>query len=154
MSSFELERFVSRHLRALPMPRAPQTLLPRVMAAARAWSARPWYAREWFTWPLGWQIGSVALLLLVLGGGIAAATTVQALAGSLVSWLTPATQKLNVPQLASALEVTMSTGRVMWRALVQPLLPYAFVVVVLMSAACAALAVALNRMMFGRAFQS
>ena len=35
------------------LPRAPHTLLPRVLAAVQAWAQRPWYERAWFTWPLG-----------------------------------------------------------------------------------------------------
>ena len=44
---------VDRELRQLPSPRAPHTLLPRVLAAVEQWTRRPWYARAWFTWPLG-----------------------------------------------------------------------------------------------------
>src|SRR6478752_931002 len=58
----DLEALASRELRRLPLPRAPQTLLPRVLAAVDAWARRPWYMRAWFTWPLGWQGASLALV--------------------------------------------------------------------------------------------
>jgi hypothetical protein len=150
VSSFELERFVSRQLRALPAPSAPRTLLPRVLAAARAWSERPWYAREWFTWPLGWQLGSLALLALTVVGGIAMMPAMQSVVAGALPWLA-STIEIDLPRLAGGLHVSANVLRVMWRAVVQPLLPYAFVVVVLMSASCATVAIALNRMMFGRA---
>ena len=64
----DLEQRVDRELRRLPAPRAPHTLLPRVLAAVEAWVNRPWYTRAWFTWPLGWQVASVALLVLAVAG--------------------------------------------------------------------------------------
>ena len=61
------------------------------------------------------------------------------------------TIEIDLPRFAGGLHVSANDLRVIWRAVVQPFLPYAFVVVVLMSAACATVAIALNRMMFGRA---
>ena len=62
----DLERVAQRALERLPAPRAPHTLLPRVMAAVQQWTRRPWYARAWVTWPLGWQALSTAALVLLL----------------------------------------------------------------------------------------
>ena len=69
MHPVDLETLVGGELRRLPMPRAPQTLLPRVLAAVQAWAQRPWYERAWFTWPVGLQIASIAALILIVGGG-------------------------------------------------------------------------------------
>ena len=83
--------------------------------------------------------------MLVVLGGLAIAWSLQlqargvALAGEVPSGL---------PQL----NLAMSHGH--WRALVQPFLPYVFVIVVLMCAACASVVLALNRMVFGRALHS
>jgi hypothetical protein len=153
VNSFELERFVSRRLRALPMPRAPRTLLPRVMAAALAWSERPWYAREWFTWPLIWQLGSVALLLLTMMGGAAAVPTLQSLVAAATSSI-GSTIEMDLPRLAGGFDVSANALLVIWHALVQPFLPYAFVIVVLMCGACATVVFVLNRIVFGRALHS
>ena len=60
MNPDDLERLAHHELHRLPAPRAPRTLLPRVMAAVEAWANRPWYTRAWFTWPLGWQVASLA----------------------------------------------------------------------------------------------
>lgn len=135
------------------MPRAPRTLLPRVLAAARAWSERPWYAREWFTWPLGWQLGSVALLVLTLAVGVRLGPAIQSFIADATPSLGP-TFEIDLPRFAGGVHVSANTIRVIWRALVQPFLPYAFVLVVLMSAASAAVAIALNRVIFGRALHS
>ena len=60
MDPAELERLVDRALGQLPAPRAPRTLLPRVMAAVPT-PARPWHARPWLMWPAGWQIISLVV---------------------------------------------------------------------------------------------
>lgn len=153
MNAFELERFVDRHLRALSTPGAPSTLLPRVLAAARAWSARPWYTREWFTWPLGWQLGSLVFLLLTLSGVVVALPMLSSVVASSMSSIA-ATMEIDLPRVSGGFQVSANLLRLVWRIVVQPFLPYAFVVVALMSAACAAVAVALNRMMFGKALHS
>ena len=70
MNPDDLERLTHRELHRLPAPRAPRTLLPRVMAAVEAWANRPWYTRAWFTWPLGWQVASAAALVLLVTGGV------------------------------------------------------------------------------------
>ena len=153
MNSFELERFVNRKLRALPFPPAPQTLLPRVMAAARAWAGRPWYAREWVTWPLGWQAGSLALLVLVLAAATVIAPAVQQLISDTTASLAPSL-RIDVPRITDGAQVSATTLRVIWQALVQPFLPYLFAVIVLMCAASATVVLALNRVVFGRVFHS
>lgn len=153
MNSFELERLVNRHLRALPMPRAPRTLLPRVLAAARAWSERPWYGREWLTWPLIWQIGSVALLVLTIGGGAVAVPTIQSIVAEATSSIGSMIE-IDLPQLTGGVDVSATALRVIWHALVQPFLPYALVIVLLMCGACATVVFVLNRMVFGRALHS
>jgi hypothetical protein len=153
VSGFELERFVDRHLRALRVPSAPATLLPRVLAAARAWSGRPWYTREWFTWPLAWQAGSLALLALTIAAAAVAGSTLQPLisqaTASLLSKMT-----IDMPRIASGVHAATTTLRVIWQVLVQPFLPYVFAVIVLMCLALATVVLALDRLVFGRAFHS
>jgi hypothetical protein len=126
----DLEQRVDRELRRLPAPRAPHTLLPRVLAAVEAWVNRPWYTRAWFTWPLGWQVASVALLALAIGG----------------VWL--------LPPAPPSVVVTTNAGRVLWRTMVEPFLAYAFVIVVIMCLACAAFGAALSYVFVERAEQS
>jgi len=134
------------------MPTAPRTLLPRVLAAARAWSERPWYAREWFTWPVIWQLGSVAVLLMTIAGGAVVVPTLQSLLTNAMMAI-GSTIQMDLPQLAGGLEVSANVLRVIWHALVQPFLPYAFVVVLLMCGACASVVLVVNRLVFGRALQ-
>jgi hypothetical protein len=153
MHPADLERFASRSLKRLPTPGAPHTLLPRVLASVQQWSRRPWYARAWFTWPLAWQFVSIALLTAIASGAFAATPFVQAaIRGASAS--AAAAALTNAPPVVRGLEVTMNTALVIWRALVQPLLPYVFVLVCLMCLAGATCAIALNRAVFGRARHS
>jgi len=62
MHPVELQGRIDRELKSLPALRAPDTLLPRVLAAVRHWADRPWYARAWFTWPMWWRVASAAAL--------------------------------------------------------------------------------------------
>src|SRR5262245_1410096 len=61
-----LDASLDTALARLTAVRAPETLLPRVMAATGRLTARPWYARTWDTWPAAYQRVSVAVCLLVL----------------------------------------------------------------------------------------
>ena len=153
MRPTDLETLAARELRRMPAPRAPQTLLPRVLAAVQAWSERPWYAREWFTWPIVWQVASVAALIVIVAGGVMVGAMVQAGMQDVASRLMPATLT-TARQFTLALDTTINTTRMLWRTVVQPLLPYVAVLVGLMCLMCAAAALALNRALFEKAVHS
>jgi hypothetical protein len=63
-----LEAAVDRELKALPDLRAPQRLLPRVMAVIEQRAVLPWYRRAWQTWPLPLQVVSMLALLAAFSG--------------------------------------------------------------------------------------
>lgn len=125
----DLERRIDRALRRLPPPRAPQTLLPRVMTAVHARSERPWYARPWFSWPLVWRVLSIAPAAWLL----------------YVAW--------RVPSPPAQMVAAASAGRVLWDLLIAPLLPYVVTVVLLMGLACVLFGLALNYVLLERAEQ-
>src|SRR5262245_15794702 len=60
-----LDEIIGRALNALPLPRAPRTLLPRTMAAVTQVPRSS--ARPWFAWPLHWQVASIAAMALIVG---------------------------------------------------------------------------------------
>ncbi|HVY68680.1 MAG TPA: hypothetical protein VHH73_02060 [Verrucomicrobiae bacterium] len=62
-----LESLIHRELRQLPPRRAPRTLAPRVRAALEARARLPWWRRAWTGWPLGMQVFSGVLALLLVG---------------------------------------------------------------------------------------
>jgi hypothetical protein len=153
MQSFaELERHVDRALADLPPLGAPDTLLPRVLAAVQAWAERPWYQREWLTWPRGLQAASVAPLLLVVLGVAIALPLVQAQAADALALVT-ARAPIDMPHMAASLRATANAVVVVWRAVIQPLVPFALVVAVMAGVASAVIASALNRVLLERSVQ-
>ncbi len=138
---------ISRALKQLPALRAPNTLLPRVMAAVHAWAGRAWYQRAWFTWPIGWQLATVGGLVLMAVSTWEWAPPLE-LGAALARMLPVAAQPLS-PETTSSLAALRVAAAVLWQGL-QPILLVAFVVVAAMAAACLAAAVALNRAVFGR----
>jgi hypothetical protein len=149
MQRADLEQVVHDELRRLPSLEAPSTLLPRVMAAVQQWTLRPWYERAWFTWPLGWQVISLAALVGLAGAGVVAFPSAE---HALVTAIAARTVIMTAA-LGSVLghaEAAIAAGRIVWRALGEPLVPYAFTVVLLMCLACVAFGTVLNRVAFER----
>ena len=135
---------LTRALGQLPAPTAPHTLLPRVMAAVQAWAMRPWYERAWFTWPVGWQVATMACLLTlvaVIWRELPPLTVVSDASSTAVSSVAADGQ--------AGLDAVRLATRVLSGAL-QPILLYAFAIVAVMTAACLAGAFAINRAVFGR----
>jgi hypothetical protein len=139
----DLETLVDAELRHLPAPRAPHTLLPRVMAAVEQLRRRPWYTRAWLTWPLAWQVASLAVLALIVAGGAVLVPSARAAVDGVTSGLAPQMMR-EVADSTHRVDATMNAAWVLWRALLEPLTAYAFALVVLMCLACAALGTALN----------
>lgn len=112
MDPHELEQLIDRELRQLPARRAPRTLMPRVMEAAR--TGRP--APSAPAWP----------------GRLAAAAMVICLAA--MPWILGSS--LVFERIGSVLDVTTGIAalmRVLWRALFEPVVTYAAVVLLLMA---------------------
>jgi hypothetical protein len=127
----ELERVIHAELTRLPEPRAPHTLLPRVMLAVESGSHRAWYTRAWVTWPRWSQAASLAAVSIVVYG----------------LWRLP----LHMPAPPPSVAAAAGTTRVIWEALIQPLLPYLAAVMVLMGLACVLFGAALNYVLLERA---
>jgi hypothetical protein len=122
------------------------------MAAVQVWARRPWYQRAWFTWPVAAQATLVLALIGCASGGVLLFLTAEA-AGVIATPSFVAEFIGRASALAQSAEMTTNAVIVIWRALLQPFVPYAGVLVVLMSLACAAFGAALNRVAFGRTFQ-
>jgi hypothetical protein len=63
-----LEAEISRELKDLPPLRAPDSLVPRVLAALERRSVAPSYRRSWQMWPASLQWASLLVLLILFGG--------------------------------------------------------------------------------------
>jgi hypothetical protein len=149
MRRADLDQVVHDELRRLPSPAAPPTLLPRVLAAVQEWTMRPWYERAWFTWPLGWQVISLAALVGLAGAGVVIFPSAEHALATAIAARTAVVAAALGSVLGHA-EAAITAGRIVWRALGEPLVPYAFGVVVLMCVACIAFGTALNRVAFER----
>jgi hypothetical protein len=153
MQSFaELERRVDRALADLPPLGAPDRLLPRVLASVRAWAERPWYQRAWLTWPVGLQAASLAMLILIVIGGAFAFPIAQeqvaravAVAGQRIAMV--------LPNVGTPFGVTANALALVWRAIVQPLVPIALGLAVMAGVASALLVTALNHVFPERSAQ-
>jgi hypothetical protein len=129
MDPADLDRRLDRDLRELPRPRAPHTLLPRVMAAAARQAATPAAAPTgWSTWPRAWQAAASAAVL-AFGSGLA--------------WLLMA-PPAPVAAFAQTAGETAALMRVLWDVLLQPASPYLLVLGVAFALACAAAWAALD----------
>lgn len=57
-----LEAEIGEALARLPLPKAPETLLARVMLEVGEYQALPWYRAGWFHWPMGLRVASLLLV--------------------------------------------------------------------------------------------
>jgi hypothetical protein len=149
MDPVDLERLLDRELKRLPGPRAPQTLMPRVIAAARQ-KLVPWYQRPWITWPLALQTASIVLLTTVLAGIAFVLPSVQHASSSLISGLSvPAT----LAGIARRAQEAAALMNVVLQVFLQPVAVYLFALAIALMLACSALWSALNRIALGGAHQ-
>jgi len=147
MDTDDLRHLIDRELKALPAPRAPETLLPRVLAATvRRDEAAParvrWYSRPWLTWPLAWQIVSVAFLVAL---GVAASMVFLAPPDKFAGppALRPVAERL-APVLTTLNEAA-TLVRIYWRVLLGPLTFVSLVLALSLSLACAGIWLVLDR---------
>jgi hypothetical protein len=143
----DLERIVDRALKQLPGPRAPRTLLPRVIAAIETGLVEKPSPRPWLSWPLTWQVASLAALV-VLGVGLS--TLWPSVQSAVQPRIAPALTELTaaVADVTASASVVATVARTVWHVIVQPLLGYVLVLVLMMCAACAAFGAALGRVVF------
>jgi hypothetical protein len=149
MNPADLEQMIDRKLKQLQVLRAPHTLLPRVLAAVQEWSLRPWYRRAWFTWPLAGQVAAIAVVVLSASGGAFLLSAARAAATGATSTLAVNVMS-RIALVAEGAGMTTAAGRILWGTLIEPLLPYAFALVMVMCLACATFGAVLNRVAFGR----
>ena len=141
MHDKDSESLVPRRLQQLPPPRAPETLLPRVMAAARQQARPRWYRQPWVEWPLVCQAASVALLAALapfvpfalewIGVGVFTRAAGDAAAGVAV-----VTDDVN------------TLARVLWRVFLEPAVGYLGTLIAIMCVAGAAFCAALTRVLW------
>ena len=149
MEPDDLERLVHRALADLPMPRAPRTFRPRVMAAV----ALPDVGHPWFTWPWPVQVAAVMAVAVVAGVCGWAWPTIVAALGAVL----PDSVQAGANYVGGAAETSAALLRVMeltWTAVVAPIARLVLLLTVALCTACALCLAALSRVALGGASQS
>jgi len=148
----DLEHQLDHELRRLPGPKAPTSLMPRVMLAVAQAESAPWYSRAWTTWPVALRATSAALLALLIVG-------IWRLMPSVSAWVPAAgpvwTQAMG--RLAPAMQIFgefATLVRVLWSVIIQPIAVYFLVLVIALSLVCAVLWTAVNCVALGGASRS
>jgi hypothetical protein len=149
MNPDDLQQLMDRELRHLPAPRAPETLLPRVLAVTVHRRPAPWYARAFVTWPRGWQVASVAVLVAIGLGLSMFAPVVQHATLSVASRVSGSAPG-RIAALAGAVGQAATLSRVLWQVLLEPAAYVLLVLAVSLSLACAAIWSALERVAWER----
>jgi hypothetical protein len=148
MDSRDIEQRVDRALKALPAPRAPHTLLPRVMAAVAHTGRAPWYSRAWLTWPRAAQAASLFVLVAI---GLAMwwqMPVVSAWASNAAAIGEPLTRGVSVALDWAATGVAV--GRAIW-LVAKPFVVYFLLIAVMTSLMAAAFWTVVNRLALGGA---
>ncbi len=149
MRDDEVERALDRSLARLPAPRAPRSLLPRVMAAVVTPSA-PWYARPWLTWHPALQTVSLVVVLagvtFVWMAWSRPEATFAALSSvaspEMTSWTSAAARRTN--QISTLMSL-------LWDVVLGPIAIFVLVLAVFVAVACAAAWTAVSRVALGGA---
>jgi hypothetical protein len=116
----DLDSRLDHELRALPQPRAPRTLLPRVLAATAHAEPRA-AATGWSTWPASWR-------------AVAAMFFIAAIAGFTTFVSAPPQQLSGATETAGQIATVV---RVLWEVVARPLASYLFVLGISLTLACA-----------------
>lgn len=132
---------LTRALRAMPEPRAPRTLAPRVMAAVHARIAHP-PARTWFEWPRVWQVASLSTAVAVLAAVVVGWPFV-------IGWLQPGIDDVTTRAQAvvHAGKVGVAFAAVVFRAVWHPIVMPFVLFVTAMTIACAVIIAMLGAML-------
>lgn len=136
---------LTRALRALPEPRAPQTLAPRVMAAVHARIAHP-PARTWFEWPRVWQVASLSAAVAVLAAVVVGWPFV-------IAWLQPSLDGVfaRAQEVIHAGKVGLAFAGVVFRAVWHPIVMPFVLFVTAMTIVCGTIGAMLGRVALGGA---
>src|SRR5262245_21332150 len=142
MSPIDLEHVVDAELKRLPTPRAPQTLMPRVLAAVAAQEQHAKPARGWAMWPRRWQLaGGVVAAGLFVGIWKLVSLAQPYIADAL--WIGGFDRG---PSFTRSADEAATVVRVLWEVLLQPVATYVSVLAISLALACALLWTAVERL--------
>jgi hypothetical protein len=146
MNPIDLEHLVDAELKRLPTPRAPRTLLPRVLAATASQS-RPQPSRGWGAWPRLWQFAGGLVAAAVLVG----AWKLAVIAQPFIAELWPAAGFGRAASVTRGAGDAATVARVLLDVVLQPVATYVSVLAISFALACALLWSAVERLAPGGA---
>lgn len=149
MNHIDLQQLLERELKGLPTPKAPASLLPRVLIATVQKGPAESYG-GWLGWPRGWQVASAAALFAL--AAVAWMLLPLALPVDLF-WRTAPAAPARVTTLMRTAGETATLVRVLWEVLLEPLATYVVVLAVSLALACAVLWTVVERLALGGATQ-
>jgi hypothetical protein len=149
MNPIDLEQLVDTELKRLPGPRAPRTLMPRVLAAVEAQQRHAKPAAGWALWPRAWQVAGGAVMAAVLVG----IWRLTALAQPFLSELLPAVGFGRAAAFTRGADDAATVVRVLWEVLLQPVATYVSILAISLALACALFWTAVERLAPGGASQ-
>ena len=147
MNQIDLQQLLDRELKQLPDPPAPDTLLPRVLAATVHQAPSGSYG-GWLAWPRGWQAASAAALGAVLVG---AWTLMQMIHPGDYFWRATGGFPSRADGLVQSASEASVLVRVLWEVLLRPVATYLSALAISFAVACALLWTALERLALGGA---
>ena len=149
MNPIDLEQLVDAELKRLPTPRAPRTLLPRVLTAAAAQSQHGRAGRGWGGWPRVWQLaGAIAAGIVLVG-----IWKLAAFAEPFIAPLLPSAGLGRAAAFTGGADDAVTMVRVLWDVLLQPVAAYVSILAISLALACALLWSAVERLAPGGASQ-
>jgi hypothetical protein len=149
MNPIDLEQLVDAELKRLPAPRAPRTLLPRVLAAVEAQQQHANPAPGWALWPRAWQLVGGVVMALVLVGIWKLAVFAQPVVGEFL----PAVGLGRAAAFTRGADDAATVVRVLWDVLLQPVATYVSILAISLALACALFWTAVERLAPGGASQ-
>ena len=149
MNPMDLERLVDAELKRLPAPRAPRTLLPRVLAAVEVQQQHAKPARGWALWPRAWQFAGGVVMAAVLIG----IWRLAAFARPFIDELLPAVGMGRAAALTRSADDAATVVRVLWEVVLQPVATYVSILAISLALACALFWTAVERLAPGGASQ-
>ena len=140
---------LDRELKSLPLPKAPDALVPALMALLAARARVPWWQRAWWDWPLpakaAFLILTLSVAALISGGGHVVGEGVADFSTDFLDRFNPFGLFLDI------LAPLGAAGLLVWEMLVQPFLLYAAVAAGALYLACVAMGTACLRYALKRA---
>lgn len=147
MNPIDLQQLLDRELKRLPVPRAPESLLPRVLAVT-IHGAPAGSHGAWLAWPRAWQLASAAALVALATGAWMLLPMVHP--GDFV-WRSAGAAPARVDTVVQSAAEAATLMRVFWQVLLQPVATYVSVLAIAFALACAVLWTALERLALGGA---